>query len=139
MRNGGLILWIAIAICEMSKTSWRMGKLKGPIIPLGAMVEYHPISIRDQSRLHQFGNKVLPGIFRGYALVAGEIWKGDILIAVYLKITKTTLQAKDTTQRITTFSTQVYSYAASHENSGCEGSTGQGMEEARNNFSVAAR
>ena len=29
--------------------------LKGPIIPFGAMVEYHPISTRDQSRLHQFG------------------------------------------------------------------------------------
>ena len=71
--------------------------LKGPIIPPGAMVEYHPISIRDQSRLHQFGKKVLPGICLGYALVVGEIWKGDILIAVYLKITKTTLQAKDTT------------------------------------------
>ena len=27
MKNGGLILWNAIAICEMSKTSWQMGKL----------------------------------------------------------------------------------------------------------------
>ena len=26
---------------------------KGPIIPFGAMVEYYPISTRDQSRLHQ--------------------------------------------------------------------------------------
>ena len=33
------------------------------------MVEYHPISVKDQSRLHQFGEKVLPGIFLGYALV----------------------------------------------------------------------
>ena len=45
------------------------------------MVEYHPISTRDQSRLHQFGKKVLPGIFLGYELIAGGIWKGDILIA----------------------------------------------------------
>ena len=29
--------------------------LNGPIIPFGAMVEYHPISSKDQSRLHQFG------------------------------------------------------------------------------------
>ena len=45
------------------------------------MVEYHPISAKDQSRLHQFGAKVLPGIFLGYALYAGGIWKGDIMIA----------------------------------------------------------
>ena len=38
---------------------------KGPTIPLGAMVEYHPISTRDFSRLHQFGKKVLTGIFLG--------------------------------------------------------------------------
>ena len=37
----------------------------------GAMVEYHPISAKDQSRLHQFGARVLPGIFLGYALYAG--------------------------------------------------------------------
>ena len=41
----------------------------GPVIPFGAMVEYHP------------GAKVLPGIFLGYALYAGGIWKGDILVA----------------------------------------------------------
>ena len=26
----------------------------GPVIPFGAMFEYHPISAKDQSRLHQF-------------------------------------------------------------------------------------
>ena len=40
--------------------------VNGPVIPLGAMVEYHPFSAKDQSRLHQFGAKVLPGIFLGY-------------------------------------------------------------------------
>ena len=55
--------------------------LKGPVIPFGAMVEYHPISAKDLSRPHQFGPKVLPGIFLGYALHAGRIWKGDIPIA----------------------------------------------------------
>ena len=35
----------------------------GPVIPFGAMVEYHPISGKDPSTLHQFGPKVLPGIF----------------------------------------------------------------------------
>ena len=45
------------------------------------MVEYYPITATDQSRTHQFGKKVLPGLFLGYALYAGGIWKGDVLIA----------------------------------------------------------
>ena len=61
---------------------WRFGvPFNGPVIPFGAMVEYHPISARDQSRLHQFGTKVLPGMFLGYALHAGRTWKGDMLTA----------------------------------------------------------
>ena len=43
----------------------------GPVKPFGAMVEYHPVSAKDLSRLHQFGSKVLPGVFLGYALHAG--------------------------------------------------------------------
>ena len=54
---------------------------KGPVIPFGAMVEYHPISAIDLSRIHQLGKKVLTGIFLDYELIAGGIWKGDILIA----------------------------------------------------------
>ena len=33
-----------------------------------------------KARIHQFGHKVLAGIFLGYALIAGGIWKGDILV-----------------------------------------------------------
>ena len=44
------------------------------------MVEFHPFSAKDQSRLHQFGKKVLLDIFLGYALYAEGIWKGDILV-----------------------------------------------------------
>ena len=54
---------------------------KGPIIPFGSLVEYLPISAKHQSRIHHFGKKVLPGLFLGYALYAGGIWKGDVLIA----------------------------------------------------------
>ena len=43
---------------------------KGPIIPFGSLVEYHPIPAKDQSRIHQFGKKVLPGLFLEYALYA---------------------------------------------------------------------
>ena len=54
---------------------------KGPIIPFGSLVEYHPITAKDQSRIHQIGSKVLPGLFLGYALHAWWIWTGDVLIA----------------------------------------------------------
>ena len=54
---------------------------KGLVIPFGSLVEYHPITAKDQSRIHQFGKKVLPGLFLGYALYAEGIWKGDVLIA----------------------------------------------------------
>ena len=47
------------------------------------MVEYHPISAKDPSRLYQFVPKVLPGIFLGYVLSAGgsgkeTFWSKDI-------------------------------------------------------------
>ena len=54
---------------------------KGSNIPFGSLVEYHPITAKDQSRIHQFGKKVLLGLFLGYALYAGRIKKGDVLIA----------------------------------------------------------
>ena len=47
----------------------------GPIIPFGSLVEYYPITAKDQSRIHQFGKKVLLGLFLGYALYAGEFGK----------------------------------------------------------------
>ena len=50
--------------------------LKDLIIPFGSLVEYHPITAKDQSRIHQFGKKVLPGLPLGYALYAGENLEG---------------------------------------------------------------
>ena len=85
MKIGGQILWNAIPICETFKISCTKGvfgePFEGPIIPFGSLVEYYPISAKDQSRIHQFGKKVLPGLFLGYALYAGGIWKGDMLVA----------------------------------------------------------
>ena len=49
---------------------------KGPIIPFGSLVEYHPKTAKDQSRIHQFGKNVLPGLFLGYALYAGRNLEG---------------------------------------------------------------
>ena len=91
MKNGGQIPWNAIPICETFKISCLMGRLhtkdvlenlkKGPIIPFGSLVENYPISAKDQSRIHQFGKKVLPGLFFGCALYAGGMWKSDIMVA----------------------------------------------------------
>ena len=90
MKIGGQILWNVTPICETStdlvsdgKTPYerRFGQPQGPIIPFGSLVEYHPIIAKDQSRIHQFGKKILPGLFLGYALYAGGIWKGDVLVA----------------------------------------------------------
>ena len=35
-----------------------------------------PTSVKDQSRIHQFGQKVLPGLFLGHALYAVENLEG---------------------------------------------------------------
>ena len=43
----------------------------GPIIPFGSLVEYYPISAKDHSRIHHFGNKVLPGLFPWIRIVRG--------------------------------------------------------------------
>ena len=36
--------------------------IKGPIIPLGSLVEYHHITAKDQSRIHQFLTWIVPRI-----------------------------------------------------------------------------
>ena len=45
------------------------------------MIEYPPISAKDQSKLHQFGKKASPGMFLVFALVAGWNLEGEILVA----------------------------------------------------------
>ena len=55
-----------------AKRHRRFGQpFKGPIIPFGSLVEVHPLTAKDQSRIHQFAKKVLPGLFLGYAVYAG--------------------------------------------------------------------
>ena len=49
----------------------------GPRLFHFSLVENLPISTKDHSRIHQFGKKVLPGIYLGYVLYAGweeRIW-----------------------------------------------------------------
>ena len=68
MKAGGQILWNASPICETSQIYFLMGRrpmryvlgnpFKGPIIPFGSLVEYYPITAKDQSRIHQFGKRI---------------------------------------------------------------------------------
>ena len=89
MKSGGQIPWNAIAICSMSQTSWQTGNLnvnedfgnhsKDQLCYLSHWLDI--FSERDKARIQRFGRKLLRGIIIGYALIAGTIWKGDILIA----------------------------------------------------------
>ena len=54
---------------------------KGPVVPFGSLIQYHPISAKDQSQEST-------NLERKYSLEsssvmfsdAGRIWKGDILV-----------------------------------------------------------
>ena len=81
-----------IPVCETSQIYYRMGRRpmkddlekffkKEPFVPFGSLVEYHHITAKDQSRIHQFEKKVLLGLFFEYALYVRGSWKGDVLIA----------------------------------------------------------
>ena len=82
MKIGGQTPWNITPMWETSQINFLMGRqtpyerqfgipFTGLLVPFGAMVEYHPISAKDLSRLHQFGPEVLPGIFLSYGLYAG--------------------------------------------------------------------
>ena len=81
MKIGGQIPWnVTIYLRNVTdllsdgKTPYerRFGQpFNGPIIPFGSLVEYNPITAKDQSRIHQFGKKVLPGKFLGYTPLEG--------------------------------------------------------------------
>ena len=91
MKVGGQILWNVTPICGTSQIYCLMGRrlvkdvlgnhLSDRSFRLVPLVEYHPFTAKDQSRIHQFGKKILPGLVLGYALYAGRIWKGDVLVA----------------------------------------------------------
>ena len=60
-----------------SQNERRFGEsFKGPVIFFDALVGYlTKLRERDKARIHQFAKKLLPRIFLGYALIAGEFGK----------------------------------------------------------------
>ena len=59
---------------------------KGPIIPFGAQITYKPSDPNWIKKLHQFGKKMMAGIFLGYAQHTGGGWTGDLLIADWQQV-----------------------------------------------------
>ena len=47
-------------------------KFDVPSLTFGTLVEHVPITVKDNARIHQFGEKTLGGIFLGYASRAGK-------------------------------------------------------------------
>ena len=80
MKVGGQIPWYVTPICETSQIYFLMGRrpmkdvlgnhLEDLLFHVGSLDEYHPITAKDQSRIHPFGKKVLLGLFLGNALYA---------------------------------------------------------------------
>ena len=91
MKLGWQILWNVTPICETSQIYYLMGKPRLRDV-LGNHVKdqlFHlvhwlsiTLSLRKTSQESiNLERKVLPGLFLGYALYAGRMWKGDILVA----------------------------------------------------------
>ena len=62
-------------LLSVGKTPYekRFGEpFKGPVIPFGSLVEYYPISLKDQLRIHQFENESLTWIVPWIRSVRGE-------------------------------------------------------------------
>ena len=53
---------------------------KGPMIPFGSLVEYHPIIAKDQS-LNPIWKESFTWIVPRIRSLRGGTWKGDVLIA----------------------------------------------------------
>ena len=66
-KHSRSLVWWEITIWKAIRVT-----LNGPVIPFGALVEYHSISAMDMSRSRQFGPKVLPGIIPRLCIVCGR-------------------------------------------------------------------
>ena len=66
---------------------------KGPIIPFGSSVEYHPMTAKDKCRIHQIWKESFTWIVPRIRSVRGWIWKGDVLVADLVELE--TMDASD--------------------------------------------
>ena len=85
MKVGGQILWNVTPICETSQIIYLMGRrpMKDvlgnrlqDLFPFGSLVEYHPTTAKDQSRIHQFLKESFTWIVPRIRSVRGENLEG---------------------------------------------------------------
>ena len=91
MKVGGQILWNVTPICETSQIYCLMGRrpmkdvlgnhLKDLLFHLVHWLSITLFLRKTSQESINLEKKDLPGLFLGYALYAGGIWKGDVLIA----------------------------------------------------------
>ena len=92
-KNGGTVRRNSVVTCATCTARWPMARQHSrndtarnfdePSIPFGTLVDCIPITAKEKSRIHQFGQKKMKGIFSGDALRAGRGWLGDLMIALY--------------------------------------------------------
>ena len=68
--------------------------IKGPNIPFGALVENLPNSRRDKARIHQFGQKLLPGFFLKICFDRGREFGKETFWLLILKNRKSWMHQK---------------------------------------------
>ena len=71
-------------------------------VPFGAGIHYKPIFQKDKHRLHQFGKKMVPGIFMECVLHTVGAWTSDLLISDWEDIenhTAATLTSKGSSRK----------------------------------------
>ena len=72
----------------------------GPVIPFGAMVEYHPISGKDLIETTSIWSKSLARNVSRSCVVRGRwIWKGDIMVVDIEELEHMKSTQKDSMQR----------------------------------------
>ena len=90
MKVGGQILWNALPFCETFKIYYLIGRVHTRDVlgnhlkdRLFHLVHWLSITLPLRKTSQESINleRVLPGLFLGYALYAGGIWKGDVLVA----------------------------------------------------------
>ena len=68
-KNRGTVRWNVVVSFAMCTTKWPMASQ-----PFGTLVEYTPITAKDKSRVHQFGQKTLRGVLRASANYLGIVF-----------------------------------------------------------------
>ena len=87
-KNGGTLWRNALVICATCTAKWPLTSQHSRKDTVGKLTDhqspsYIPITAKDNSIIHQFGQKMVKGLILAYALRAGRGWSGDLMTADY--------------------------------------------------------